>query len=307
MIMKTILSFFICTVISLTMLHAQTVTDFDGNVYDTVVIGSQVWLKQNLKVTHFRNGDLIPNVTDVAAWPGMTSGARCYYDNDSATYDSVYGALYNWHAVNNSNGLCPQGWHVPSDAEWTTVESFLGGSAIAGGKMKEAGTLHWKAPNVGATNVSGFTGLPGGMRGMGSLYETLTENGLWWTSTPQNNMYVWSRYFWYLFAGVDRNPTPKTLGLSVRCIADVNVGEEKHTKSEVINLYPNPCKGRFKIEFLFCPPVNLFIFNLTGDIVMQKQLPQSDQIIDAGNIAKGLYLVEIRAGSTIVREKLVIE
>jgi len=306
MIMKTILLFVICMVISLTMLHAQTVTDFDGNDYDTVIIGSQVWLKQNLKVTHFRNGELIPNVTEAAAWPGMTSGARCYYDNDSSSYNSVYGALYNWYAVNNSNGLCPQGWHVPSDAEWTGVETSLGGSAIAGEKMKEAGTLHWKAPNVGATNESGFTGLPGGMRGMSNSYETLTENGLWWTSTPQNNMYVWSRYFWYLFAGVDRNPTPKTLGLSVRCIRDVNVGASEHAKPAMIDLYPNPSNGRFKIDYSCDPPVNLFIFNLAGAIVMHKQL-QSGQIIDADHFTKGLYLVEIRSGSTIFREKLVIK
>jgi hypothetical protein len=115
--------------------QAQTVTDYDGNVYDTVVIGNQVWLKQNLKTTHDNTGTLIPNVADSAAWANLSSWGRCYYNNDSAAYDSVYGPLYNWYVANNSN-VCPLGWHVASNAEWQAAETFLGGANVAGGKMK---------------------------------------------------------------------------------------------------------------------------------------------------------------------------
>jgi len=304
--MKAILPFFYM-IFSLSIAYAQTVTDYDGNTYDTVCIGNQVWLKQNLRVTHFRNGDIIPNVTEASAWPGMTSGARCYYDNDSAANDLVYGALYNWYAVNNTLGLCPQGWHVPSDAEWTAVETFLGGSAIAGGKMKESGTNHWKSPNTGATNESGFSGLPGGMRGMGYVFETLTENGLWWSSTAQNNMYSWSRYLWYLFAGVDRNPTPKTLGLSVRCVMDVNVGEGTPDQSRGMNIYPNPCNGLLKIEYTCKLPAELYILDSTGNIFYHERIMQNSHLIDTSVLPRGFYLVELTTGSTLSREKLIID
>ncbi len=142
--------------------QAQVVWDYDGNAYDTVMIGTQVWLKENLRVTHYNNGDLIPNITGNTEWAATATGARCYYNNDSASYDPVYGVLYNWYAVSDSRHLCPAGWHVSGNAEWQAAENYLGGDVIAGGKMKEEGTLHWLSPNTGATNASRFTGLPGG-------------------------------------------------------------------------------------------------------------------------------------------------
>lgn len=138
-----------------------TVTDYDGNVYQTVLIGDQCWMMENLKVTHYRNGDPIPHVTDGVTWGNLTSGAYCNYNNDEGNV-ATYGRLYNWYAVDDSRNIAPAGWHVPSDAEWQTLVDYLGGDAVAGGKMKEAGTTHWASPNTGATNESGFTALPGG-------------------------------------------------------------------------------------------------------------------------------------------------
>jgi uncharacterized protein (TIGR02145 family) len=142
------------------------VTDGDGNVYNTVTIGTQIWMKGNLKTMKFNYGTSIPNVTDNTTWAGLTSAAYCWYNNDAATYKTTYGALYNWYAVdvasNDGKNVCPAGWHIPSDAEWTTLTDYLGGASVAGSKLKETGTTHWLSPNTGATNESGFTALPGG-------------------------------------------------------------------------------------------------------------------------------------------------
>jgi uncharacterized protein (TIGR02145 family) len=287
--------------------QAQTVTDYDGNVYDIVAIGNQQWMKQNLKVTHFRNGIIIPNVAGNSSWANLTTAARCYYNNDSVAYDSVYGVLYNWYTVNNANNLCPEGWHVPSDAEWTAVETFLGGSSTAGGMMKEAGTLHWKSPNTGATNESGFTGLPGGMLGVNYTFQTLNENGLWWTSTANNSTSAWSRYFWYLFAGVDRNPTPKTIALSVRCLKDIDVGTGEIDHKEKINFYPNPAANKIYIE---CPEnqyINVKIYCPSGEIYSERALNGTRNEIDISHLPTGIYILIFTGDGWIHQEKLIKE
>ena len=130
----------------------ETVTDIDGNVYKTVVIGTQTWMAENLKTKLYNNGDLIPDVTSEIEWDGLGTDAFCWYNNDQQTYKATYGALYNWYAVNTGK-LWPAGWHVPSDAEWTTFIDFLDGRDYAGGKMKEMGTLHWVAPTTEASDT----------------------------------------------------------------------------------------------------------------------------------------------------------
>jgi uncharacterized protein (TIGR02145 family) len=147
------------------------VTDYVGNVYQTVLIGNQCWMMENLKVTHYRNGTFITNVIDNAEWQNLSTGAYCSYNNDP-TNVAVYGLLYNWYAVDNTHNIAPVGWHVPTDDEWQDLIDYLGGYEIAGGKMKETGTMHWQSPNTGATNASGFTALPGGYRSeSGGFYE----------------------------------------------------------------------------------------------------------------------------------------
>ena len=130
-----------------TLPQTSTVTDIDGNVYQTVTIGTQEWMAENLKVTHYRNGDPIQLVTDDSSWSNLSTGAYCDYDNDGDNV-AVYGRLYNWFAVNDSRAIAPAGWHVATAADWQTLIDILGGDAVAGGKMKEAGTAHWLAPNT---------------------------------------------------------------------------------------------------------------------------------------------------------------
>jgi uncharacterized protein (TIGR02145 family) len=148
-----------------------------------VKIGTQIWMKKNLDVATYRNGDPIPNITDTAKWKTMTTGAYCYYDNDSATYAAVYGKLYNWYAVNDSRGLAPLGWHVASDKEWFIIGDQLGGDHVAGMSMKEKGHAHWLADDYSATNSSGFTALPGGYREGNGFFYGLRSLGFWWTSS----------------------------------------------------------------------------------------------------------------------------
>jgi uncharacterized protein (TIGR02145 family) len=193
-------------------------TDGDGNVYNTVTIGTQVWMIENLKTTKYNDGTAITNVTGDASWSVLATGAYCDYDNNSANSVS-YGRLYNWYAV-NSNKLCPAGWHVPSDTEWTTLTTYLEGVTVAGGKLKETGTSHWTDPNTGATNSSGFTALPGGCRSNSSLFQYRGLYGFWWSSTANDGTYSWTRSVFNTGATVSRGVDNKPYGFSVRCLKD---------------------------------------------------------------------------------------
>ena len=156
----------------------STVKDIDGNIYHTVTIGTQIWLAEDLKTTRYNDGNPIPCVVDTAEWGTLHSGAYCWANNDESN-KSVYGALYNWYTTNNGK-LCPLGWHVSSNSDWETLINYCGGWEIAGGKLKEAGTAHWKAPNVGATNEFGFTALPAGGRGCNGKFSILgVDLGYW--------------------------------------------------------------------------------------------------------------------------------
>ena len=198
-----------------------TVTDVDGNVYKIVTIGTQTWMAENLKTTKYRNGDPINYVTDGKAWSSLTEGAYCYCNNDEATNKKDYGALYNWHAVNDIRNLAPEGWHIPTDAEWEILTTYLGGLDNAGGKLKEKGILHWVSPNTNATNENGFTALPGGSRaGSASLFYDFGHIGSWWSSTDSGALGVWNRSMSFYYSGVFRGAYSKQNGFSVRCVKD---------------------------------------------------------------------------------------
>lgn len=183
-----------------------------------VTICTQIWMVKNLDVSTYRNGDPIPLVTFGPAWETLTTGAYCYYENNTAN-GTVYGKLYNWYAVNDPRGLAPAGWHIPTDAEWAILSTCLGGDLVSGGKMKETGTTHWPSPNTGATNSSGFTGLPGAIRFSGGSFGN-SGFGFWWSSTEKDASNAWYRYLGYNFAELARTNDPKQAGFSVRCVKD---------------------------------------------------------------------------------------
>jgi uncharacterized protein (TIGR02145 family) len=209
--------------------YTGTVTDIDLNVYNTVTIGSQVWMAENLKTTKYNDGTAIPNVTVDAEWGALITGAYSDYGNNPAN-SNTYGRLYNWYAVDNnastevaSNGgknVCPTNWHVPTDAEWTTLTTYLGGDSVAGGKLKETDTTHWLSPNTGATNESGFTALPGDARDHDGSYYKVGLSGYWWSSEETFTTNAWSRFLYYDYTYVSRYDSGKRYGFSVRCIKD---------------------------------------------------------------------------------------
>ena len=212
--------FILLSMFAITSLIACTKTSTPTPQNETTVsVCNQVWMTKNLDVTTYRNGDAIPQVTDPTAWANLTTGAWCYYNNDAAN-GSIYGKLYNWYAVNDPRGLAPQGWHVPSDVEWTTLETCLGGSSVAGGAMKEAGLMHWLSPNTGATNSSGFAGLPGGSRYYDGSFFSVGYDGYWWSSTEDHSTNAWDRFLDYDYSVVYKNYDNKANGFSVRCLRD---------------------------------------------------------------------------------------
>jgi len=196
-----------------------------------VTICTQTWTTKNLAVTAYSDGTVIPQVSDPTAWANLTTGAWCYYNNDVA-YNATYGKLYNWYATVGiydaaslanpalRKKLAPTGYHVPTDAEWTTLMTCLGGESIAGGKMKETGTAHWISPNTVATNSSGFTGLPGGYRGNNGTFYGIGYNGFWWSSSENDETLAWFRFLDYIDGSAYRNYFNKTFGFSVRCLRD---------------------------------------------------------------------------------------
>lgn len=203
----------------------DSVTDYDGNVYKTIAIGTQEWMAENLKAKHYQNGEVITLVTNTSSWADLITGASSWYNNDSVNYSCPYGKLYNWYAVTDPRNICPLGWHVPSDAEWSTLINYIdpnanGGmnSNTSGGKMKSTSTQYWIL-NQDATNESGFSGLPGGHLSFGS-FNTISYYGEWWSSSESDSNYAPFRLLNFQSGGVNWSSGIKSDGYSVRCLKD---------------------------------------------------------------------------------------
>lgn len=203
-----------------TTLLSSTVTDAEGNIYNIVTIGVQVWMAENLRAARYRNGDLIgtttPATLDITAEVAPKYQWASYGNENNV---ATYGRLYTWYAVTDARNVCPSGWHVPTNAEWTSLNTYLGNSNIAADKLRETGTSHWTSPNEGATNETGFTALPGGHRDGGVTFGTIGESAEWWTSTgssPENSYYweIYSGTLWNIERGLG------SIGFSVRCMRD---------------------------------------------------------------------------------------
>lgn len=206
-------------------LSYSSVSDVDGNTYKTIQIGNQTWMAENLKATKYNDGTSIPNVTEDTEWSKLTTGGYSWYSNDASSYKDTYGALYNWYAITDDRKLCPAGWHVPTDGEWSVLLTYLDGALYSGAKLKEAGITHWLSPNVLANNESGFTALPGGFRfalepgsNMLPTFTRIGNIGVWWSAAAP--IYGDASFWSATTGGVDFRNSSSSLndGVSVRCL-----------------------------------------------------------------------------------------
>ena len=202
--------------------ESTSVSDVDGNIYKIVTIGTQTWMAENLRTTKYSTGEVIgtttPATLDISAIVNNNYPKYQWAYAGVESNVSTYGRLYSWYAVTDTRNICPTGWHVPSDSEWTTLTTFLGGENIAGGKLKDTLTIHWQSPNTSASNESGFTSLPGGFRDNdGSFYEIGTS-GAWWCSSEYGTSLAWFRAMYYQYPYVYRSYLNKSIGCSIRCL-----------------------------------------------------------------------------------------
>jgi uncharacterized protein (TIGR02145 family) len=305
--MKNLFTISILSLLSINWIGAQTVTDYDGNVYNTVTIGTQTWMKENLKTLHYADGTAITGVSAYNA------------DNNNV---ATYGRLYTWDAamygstVEKSQGVCPTGWHVANAKEWDTLITFLGGSNIAGGKLKESGTTHWTTPNTGADNTSGFSALPGGFYFNSMMYVNINTYAKFWTSTQitgapagayncamQNNTAQIN----------DGSSSPvgndKTLGASIRCIQGLGyVGIQQKKTNFEIDVYPNPAEDFIIIGLQNNPDRYEYkLFDATGRQILKGNLDNLSTKIELHNLSKGIYMLKTSNNISEVVKKIIIK
>lgn len=292
------------------------VTDIDGNNYNGVIIGTQEWMKENLNVSKYSDGTIIPQVIDPNIWENLTTGAWCYYNNDPSN-GSIYGKLYNRYAVAGiydtaslndpslRKQIAPTGWHVFSHSEICDLITFLG--ANAGADLKETGTTHWLSAYANGTNSSGFTALPGGLRStQPTNFNSIGGCGFWWTiSEDWSDLFIWNNASCH-------GGSIQEIGKSVRCIKDIDLNNQSININS-INIYPNPAKDQFTID---CSEnINFIegrfkIVNTLGQEVLNGMLNSQENIIQINNIkGQGVYFVKIYDSSNNLNEtkKIIIQ
>lgn len=294
--MKTIITFLIFCI---TGFAQETVIDYDGNVYNTVVLGEQTWLKENLKSLHYSDGTLIP---DVLAY------------NNSDSLAQIYGLLYTWDAaMRNSTqpgaqGACPDGWHIPTDQEWSEMENYLGGASVAGGKMKDTGTVYWDAPNTGASNSSGLSVLPGGEFDAfynPNIFQLLNQYAVFWTSTQVSTLKARERYLAYNSSASLIYDWYKVMNYSIRCIKDdpTSIEDESVLPREfkLMQNFPNPFNPSTKIsyEFPVTSDVTLKVYDILGNEVaalVNDEKPAGIHNVewDAKGLPSGIYFYSLK-------------
>ena len=287
---------------------AQTVIDIDGNVYDTIHIGTQIWTRPNLKVTHYRNGDSIANVTNDFQWCNLTSGAYCNYDNDTAN-GNEYGRLYNWYAVHDTRNLAPNGWRVPTYEDWDTLQVFLGYDLVAGGKLKEMGTAHWMSPNTGASDEYDFSALPGGQRTdavYACVFSEITQQGYWWSSSEMDTVYPWGVNISYNSEGMTNwAASTKTAGFSIRLISDTPTNIHLIDKADLFHIYPNPAINNLYVTNAYALTADILIYSLSGKVVKVDKLLAAKNCIDISSLVPGMYVLKIFGADWSVQRKLI--
>lgn len=292
------------------MSQTDSIADVDGNVYKTVVIGTQWWMAENLKVTKYNNGEEIPNLKNGADWASTEAGAYCYYAN-RASFVDTYGSLYNWYTVADEREVCPTGWHVPTDEEWITLEKHLGMSAEEADRMTA-----WRGTDEGdklkddsfeGNNSSGFTALASGYRDPEGLFKAMGTDNDYWTSTPYDNQGNTEGVLHGLLnskSNVVRNFHAPAYGFCIRCVRNEAVRVENRIKLPDSEIFPNPAR-----EQLFVRNANgnhMTIRNLAGQIVLSESLTSSNHQVDMSYLSEGSYLVSIFGEEEIQTTRLIV-
>jgi len=292
------------------MSQTDSIADVDGNVYKTVVIGTQWWMAENLKVTKYNNGEEIPNLKNGADWASTEAGAYCYYAN-RASFVDTYGSLYNWYTVADEREVCPTGWHVPTDEEWITLEKHLGMSAEEADRMTA-----WRGTDEGdklkddsfeGNNSSGFTALASGYRDPEGLFKAMGTDNDYWTSTPYDNQGNTEGVLHGLLnskSNVVRNFHAPAYGFCIRCVRNEAVRVENRIKLPDSEIFPNPAR-----EQLFVRNANgnhMTIRNLAGQIVLSESLTSSNHLVDMSYLSEGSYLVSIFGEEEIQTTRLIV-
>lgn len=301
---------------------AQTVVDIDGNIYNTVDIGSQTWMKENLMVTKFNDGTNItyPSYND-SLWEYNTTGAYSFWGHDTTIYKYTYGALYNWYTLdpiaNGGKNVCPSGWHVSTEHDWNVLETFLDSTVDTtnttsilygtdvGGKLKDTVSL-WNMVNVGATNSSGFSALPGGDRySSGSVFSCLQSSCFFWSAQAYDSLNAWIRTLNFTNSQIQLGYYPKNVGASVRCVKNSTTGIGDILDKLNFRIYPNPSTDRVIIEYTDQENVKILVYNGLGECVIQSQLTNGVNNIDISFLSKGIYFLKLSSSKRTITGKLI--
>jgi uncharacterized protein (TIGR02145 family) len=266
------------------------VFDIEGNFYSTIILeNEQEWMAENLKSKLFSNGDSIQNLVQNNAWQVANTAVYSTY-NESSTNNEIYGNLYNWFVTIDERNVCPSGWHVPSDDEWTDYSDLLGGNGVAGGKMKIQDTLFWKAPNLGATNESLFSGLPAGCRYDGGNFANIEKYAYWWTSTQLDNQFGWFRSANYLSDNLVKNYVKKQSGYSIRCLKNKAISINENEKELTFSVAPNPFRENITIKSKEIGKI-LLLQNIHGETIQTIQLSSVCEVFAFEQLTKGIYFI----------------
>lgn len=294
------------TIMILPVLHGQ-VTDIDGNEYPTVVIGTQEWMAENLRTSRLNDGTSIPHITDNQAWYGADAMAMCWYNNDSAGHHWPYGRLYNAYVAELLT-ICPAGWSLPTTQDWDLMINYLGGSEVAGGKLKDTGFVYWEPPNTGATNSSGFTGLPAGFRShLDGTFNYKGQRAGWFVRQPGSSLAF--RFVSWSMESSGSGPVHIPMGLSIRCFRQATKTEEPETNSHEINLYPVPAKEHLIVDLGVMPQqeTRIRITDLAGRTLLLTNLSDQTTTLNIVHLPSGIYMAEIlQENENLLRRKIVI-
>ena len=297
---------FVMLVLASITITGQTVTDIDGNIYNTLTIGTQTWMQENLKTTHFNNGIHIATTT-LPVFNDTNALYQWAYNDDTSNVNT-YGRLYTWLVASGNNNVCPAGWKVPDNSDWDILSNFLGGEFIAGGKMKEIGTTHWLVSDSTVTNSSGFTALGSGRRGNPSGWSKLGASSFFWSSTPFGSR-GYPRGFGYRLQSTNNSLVQSIAvgqnGSSIRCILDQISSIDNFPVPNDIQLFPNPAKDRIYIRCKESGNYRLFIYDMIGNKLHEQNNANRLSEVDISFLTDGAYFIRLISEHQIYSYKFI--